>query len=108
MQTAMQTADDENEAQQHFSKAAEYYLKSAEMFPQDFLVIALEAYWQHGTALQVTLPLCKHICEGLAKVTYIWEARLKCRSNLMINQCLELKKSGQSTSVKESVQWITL
>jgi len=98
MQTALQTVNDANEAQRHFSEAAKYYIESAEAFPQDdekhpyFLAIALEAYWWHGTALQVTLPLCQRVRQGLVKATYIWGARLSGRRSVSINQCLEFEE----------------
>lgn len=50
MRTAMQTMNNDNEAQRHFSEAAKHYIESADMFPQDdekhpcgyaFLFIAL-------------------------------------------------------------------
>lgn len=58
---------------------------------RDFLAIALEAYWRHGTPLQVTLPLCERVRQSLAKATHIWEAYLKNGRNVTINQCLEFQ-----------------
>ncbi|KAH7907788.1 hypothetical protein BJ138DRAFT_1182187 [Hygrophoropsis aurantiaca] len=69
-------------AREHFTLAADYYMKSAEAFPLDdekhpyFLKVALEAYWRRGTILETTFPLCKRIRNSLSDAASVWDAWL--------------------------------
>jgi len=100
MQTGLATTNIA-EARRHFAEAAKHYLESAETFPQDdekhayFLSIATEAYWRHGTALRVTLPLCERTRKGRAKSAHIWEAHYKYKGSTTIDQCLSFQEHWQ-------------
>ncbi|KAF4604734.1 hypothetical protein EYR40_003512 [Pleurotus pulmonarius] len=72
-------ARDLSARKREFSKAAEYYTKSAETFPDDdekrvyFLTVALEALWGGDAPVKETLPVVEKAKKSIPKMKKIWE-----------------------------------
>jgi len=62
----------------HSHKAAQFYLESANIYPQDdenhtwYLRCSVEYMWKCGTELRVTLVVLKRLREAIPKMKEIW------------------------------------
>ncbi|KAG9222310.1 hypothetical protein CCMSSC00406_0002645 [Pleurotus cornucopiae] len=82
-----------------FSKAAEYYTKSAESFPEDdekrvyFLTLALEALWGREAPVKETLPVVEKAKKSIPKMKKIWEhSAMSKRRDASITLMLQFEK----------------
>ncbi|KAG5220328.1 coq1 hexaprenyl diphosphate synthase [Salix suchowensis] len=82
-----------------FSKAAEYYTKSTESFPEDdekrvyFLTLALETLWGREAPVKETLPVVEKAKKSIPKMKKIWEhSAMSKRREASITLMLQFEK----------------
>ncbi|KAF9490736.1 TPR-like protein [Pleurotus eryngii] len=82
-----------------FSKAAEYYTKSAESFPEDdekrvySPTLALEALWGREAPVKETLPVVEKAKKSIPKMKKIWEhSAMSKRRDASITLMLQFEK----------------
>ncbi|KII91507.1 hypothetical protein PLICRDRAFT_105000 [Plicaturopsis crispa FD-325 SS-3] len=90
-------------AQEHFTKAAQYYLEAAAMYPEDdeqhawFLHVALHDMWSCSTPLRITLEVLKRIRLTIPKMSKIWaqsSLALAGRRDELLQKDLESEKNA--------------